>query len=72
MIRIRALLIAMPAILACVPGAVRAQYPFGKNKVLYAPKEWKVLETDHLAIYFYPDERPVAEFIAGIADDTYR
>ncbi len=72
MIRIRALLIALPAILACVPGAVRAQYPFGKNKVLYAPKEWKVLETDHLAIYFYPDERPVAEFIAGIADDTYR
>jgi hypothetical protein len=72
MIRFRALLFVVPAIFACVPMTARAQYPFGKNKVLYAPKDWKILETEHVEIYFYPDERPVAEFIAGIADDTYR
>ena len=51
--------------------ASRAQYPFGKNKVLYAPKDWKVIETLHLEIYYYPDELKVAEFIAGVADTVY-
>lgn len=72
MMRPRAVFVALAAVLASLPAAARAQYPFGKNKVLYAPKDWKVLETAHVEIYFYPDERPVAEFIAGLADETYR
>ena len=51
------------------PGS--AQYPFGKNKVQYAPKDWKVIETAHTDIFYYSDERAIAEFIAGITEDIY-
>ncbi|HVO77002.1 MAG TPA: BamA/TamA family outer membrane protein, partial [Candidatus Bathyarchaeia archaeon] len=58
--------------ICCVAAlAAHAQYPFGKNKVLYVPKDWKYLETPHLEIYYYPDELSVAEFIASLADSVY-
>jgi hypothetical protein len=63
------LLIAFATGLAA-PGAL-AQYPFGRNKVMYAPKDWKVLETRHIDIYYYPDELPVAEFVASLAESVY-
>jgi hypothetical protein len=47
------------------------QYPFGKNKVIYAPKAWVVIETPHFDIYYYPDERGIAEFVASISDSLY-
>jgi len=64
------LFIACAACLFAVHGAF-AQYPFGKNKVMYAPKDWKVIETPHLEIYYYPDELPVAEFVASLAESVY-
>jgi hypothetical protein len=48
-----------------------AQYPFGKNKIQYTPKEWKVIETSHFEIFYYPDETAIAEFIAGKSEDVY-
>jgi len=48
-----------------------AQYPFGKNKVIYAPKAWKVVETPHFDIYYYPDEQAIAEFVASLSDSLY-
>lgn len=48
-----------------------AQYPFGKNKIQYAPKDWKIIETPHAEIFYYPDERAIAEFIAGITEGIY-
>jgi hypothetical protein len=50
---------------------VSAQYPFGKNKIQYMPKDWKVFETEHFEIFYYPDETAVAEFIAGRSEDIY-
>lgn len=66
--------ILIAALLAGVFGAggARAQYPFGKNKVLYAPKEWQILQTEHVDCYHYPDEAPIARFIAERADSVYR
>lgn len=58
--------------ICCVAaGGVHAQYPFGKNKVLYVSKSWKYLETPHVEIYYYPDELNIAEFVAGLADSVY-
>ena len=64
------------AVLACgiccvAAHGAHAQYPFGKNKVLYVPKSWKYLETPHVEIYYYPDELSIAEFVAGLADSVY-
>jgi hypothetical protein len=67
---VRILLIACAGCLPAVHGAF-AQYPFGKNKVMYVPKDWKVIETTHLEIYYYPDELPVAEFVASLAESVY-
>jgi hypothetical protein len=59
---------AAVALAAC---GASAQYPFGKNKVVYSPKDWKIIETPHLEIYYYPDELPVAEFVASLAESVY-
>jgi hypothetical protein len=48
-----------------------AQYPFGKNKIQYQPKDWKILETEHFEIFYYPDEIAIAEYIVGINEDLY-
>lgn len=48
-----------------------AQYPFGQNKVVYSNKDWKVLATEHVDIYYYPDEVELARAIAPLAEETY-
>lgn len=70
--RIRIFLVAAQAILVFLVSTAHAQYPFGKNKVLYAPKDWKIIETEHVDIYYYPDELPAAEFVAAFADSAFR
>jgi hypothetical protein len=52
-------------------GQAAAQYPFGKNKVHYVHKDWRVIETEHAEIFYYPEELVVAEFIAGITEEVY-
>jgi hypothetical protein len=64
------LLIACAACLLAVRGAF-AQYPFGTNKVMYAPKDLKIIETPHLEIYSYPDELLEAEFVASLAESVW-
>ncbi|MCK4235953.1 MAG: hypothetical protein KAX38_02465, partial [Candidatus Krumholzibacteria bacterium] len=49
-----------------------AQYPFGKNKIHYTPKDWKIIETTHTEIFYYIEELHIAEFIAGLSEDVYR
>jgi hypothetical protein len=51
---------------------VSAQYPFGKNKIQYSPKDWKVIETEHFEIFYYPEEIVVADFVAGKSEDIYQ
>ncbi len=59
------------AILLVFPCRSEAQYPFGKNKIQYQPKDWKVIETEHFEIFYYPDEIAIAEYIVGFTEDLY-
>ncbi|MBN1163615.1 MAG: PD40 domain-containing protein [Candidatus Krumholzibacteriota bacterium] len=59
-------------LLILFPSSSPAQYPFGKNKIQYHNRDWKVIETEHVDIFYYPDELPIAEFIAYCTEDIYR
>ncbi len=65
----RVVVIACLGAILAVP--VSAQYPFGKNKVIYAPKSWRVIGTPRFEFYYYPDELPIAEFVASLSDSLY-
>jgi hypothetical protein len=49
----------------------RAQYYFGQNKIQYTKFDWQVLTTEHYNIYFYPEEKDVAEAAAKLAEESY-
>jgi hypothetical protein len=53
-----------------VPTLASAQY-FGKNKVSYRSRDWKVLATEHVDVYYYPSEQNVVNFIAPLVESTY-
>ncbi len=53
-------------------GTSQAQFYFGKNKVQYTSFDWQVMSTEHFRIYFYADEKEIAEIAAKIAEDSYR
>ncbi len=53
-------------------GNLQAQFYFGKNKVQYTSFDWQVMTTDHFRIYFYTDEKEIAEIAGKIAEDSYR
>ncbi|MFH1755349.1 MAG: hypothetical protein ABIA59_06560, partial [Candidatus Latescibacterota bacterium] len=55
-----------------LPVSASAQYPFGKNKIVYSKKDWKVLQTPHVDIYHYPSERNLVLSIAPAAEETYK
>jgi len=65
------ILIASFVLLIAAASEVSAQYPFGKNKIQYTPKDWKVIETEHFELFYYPEEIAVAEFIAGKSEEIY-
>lgn len=58
-------------VLVALPRLAAAQYPFGKNKVAYTSRDWKVLATEHVDIYYYPDEQSIVAFVAPLVESTY-
>lgn len=44
---------------------------FGRNKIQYDDFDWHVLETEHFDVYFYPEERELAEIGAQAAEEAY-
>src|SRR5262245_64833851 len=58
------------AALAALVAPVRAQYLFGQNKVVYTPREWKVLSTPRLEVYYYAGEEDLAAYLADFAEKT--
>lgn len=48
------------------------QYYFGKNKIQYTDFKWQVLTTDHFNVYFYPEEKEIAEIAANYAEASYK
>ena len=49
----------------------KAQYYFGENKIQYSQFDWQVLKTEHFEIYFYPEEKNIAETAGRLAEDSY-
>jgi Tol biopolymer transport system component len=45
---------------------------FGRNKVQYSEFDWKVLYTEHFQIYYYSEEKELAEQGAFFAEESYK
>lgn len=54
-----------------VPTGDAIGYYFGRNKVQYSDFEWKVMETPHFKIYFYEEEKELAEIAAKLCEESY-
>ena len=68
MIRLRCLS-AAAALLAAAP--LTAQQYFGQNQVQYKHFDWRVIETEHFLVHYYPEEKAGAMDAARMAERTY-
>jgi hypothetical protein len=73
LLRSAAAVVALATLAALAPtgGALEAQGYFGKNHVQYDDFDWRVLETEHFLIYYYPAERAATLDAARMAERTY-
>ena len=62
------LLAAVPILTATT---THAQYPFGKNKVIYQGRDWRVLETEHVDVYHYAPDSTLILYIAPLVEQTF-
>jgi hypothetical protein len=63
--------IAIGLWIALAAPAASGQVYFGKNKIQYTRFDWQVLTTDHFKIFFYPEERWLAEVAAFASENAY-
>ena len=69
--RLLSILLAVFVIVA-LPAALHAQSGyFGQNKVQYRTFDFRVLKTDHLDVYYYPEEEAAAHMIGRMAERWY-
>jgi len=54
----------------CLPVPVEAQY-FGRNKVQYDEFEFRVLETPHFDIHYYPEKEEAIQDVTRMAERWY-
>ncbi|HET6361472.1 MAG TPA: BamA/TamA family outer membrane protein [Gemmatimonadota bacterium] len=60
------------AVLLLAAAPASAQYStFGKNKIQYEDFDWEVLSSDHVDLYFYPDERELALIAIDYAEESF-
>jgi len=57
-------------LLTALPAALSAQY-FGRNKVQYGRFDFKIIQTEHFDVYYYPVEREAALDVARMAERSY-
>ncbi|MGE3278164.1 MAG: BamA/TamA family outer membrane protein [Vicinamibacterales bacterium] len=57
-------------VLGAGPGVARAQY-FGQNKVQHHAFDFRILETTHFDIYYYPEEAATTRQVARLAERWY-
>jgi WD40 repeat protein len=65
---VRALAVALA--LTCA-SRVEAQQYFGQNLVQYKHFKWKVIETEHFLVHYYPEEREAVHAAARMAERSY-
>ncbi|HMI31479.1 MAG TPA: hypothetical protein VK527_07040, partial [Candidatus Limnocylindrales bacterium] len=55
------------------PSLTSAQsFAFGKNKVHYNTFQWLTLRGEHVEIFYYPEEEPLARLALSLAEDSYQ
>lgn len=47
-------------------------YAFGKNKVQYENFQWLTLKGEHVEVFYYPEEEPIARLAVVFAEESYR
>lgn len=57
--------------IALMASPLYGQSYFGKNQVQYQHFSWKVIETEHFLVHYYPDERAAAMDAARMAERAY-
>ncbi|HEU5171288.1 MAG TPA: BamA/TamA family outer membrane protein [Gemmatimonadales bacterium] len=57
-------------LLVGTPALLSAQY-FGQNKVQYKTFDWKIVQTEHFDVHYYPAERVAAMDAARMAERSY-
>jgi len=62
--------LAVSAVLAASPAAAQS-YAFGKNKVQYKSFDWVTLKGEHVEIFYYPEEEPLARVALVNAESAY-
>ncbi len=68
--RVRTLCTLVLGVLLLAPLPADAQY-FGRNKVEYEDFDFRILQTQHFDIYYYPREERAARLAAGLAERWY-
>jgi hypothetical protein len=63
-------ILAIAAVLLCATRLDAQQY-FGMNQVQYRHFDWRVIETEHWLIHYYPEERAGAMETARMAERSY-
>jgi len=69
--RIFRLLFLWAVLIPCSPAHAQIGSTFGQNKVQYRDFDWSILSTEHFNVYFYEEERPLAERGARMAERSY-
>jgi hypothetical protein len=62
---------AVAAMLLAPAGAAAQIVPFGKNKIQYEDFNWHLLQSEHVDLYFYPEEAELAQVALREAERAY-
>jgi Tol biopolymer transport system component len=63
-------LVVVLSALVLLPASLAAQY-FGRNRVQYGRFDFRIVQTEHFDLYYYPEERQAAMDIARMAERSY-
>jgi len=63
-------ILATLALLLCAPRLDAQQY-FGMNQVQYKHFDWRIIETEHFLVHYYPEEHAGAMEAARMAERAY-
>ncbi|HUP01985.1 MAG TPA: BamA/TamA family outer membrane protein [Gemmatimonadota bacterium] len=64
------LLALLLSILIAAPAAAQLSR-FGKNKIQYDDFQWEILTGEHVDLYFYPEERELAQIALDYAEESF-
>ena len=64
--------LTVAAIVASATPTAAQYYAFGKNKVQYEKFDWLSLKGEHVEVFYYPEEEPIARLAIVIAEESYK